>query len=198
MLTVKYCFFRWSRILVLPNHKLIIAFLKQYKEAECNCPETATVFKDYYMKENTNSEVKHLGLKVTKISPSKWCSDWNILGRFVRAKLTKYTALPALFCIINYLINQTIDSLLYWLIVAFILSFCFLFCCQIYQFNCTTFSLSDSFPNQLSHSLMSLFLTQFTAQLHPKPSPAWSSWHAWQVVGPLGVQTMGSVWCFGR
>lgn len=84
------------------------------------------------------------------------------------------------------------------MIVAFILAFCLLFCCQLYQFNCTTFSLSDSFPNQLSHSLLSQFLTQFTAQLNPKPSPAWSSWHLWQVVGPLGVQTTGSVWCFGH
>lgn len=29
----------------------------------------------------------------------------EILGGFVGAKLTKYTALPALFCITNYLIN---------------------------------------------------------------------------------------------
>lgn len=105
MLILKYCFFRGSRTLVLPDHKLIIVFLKLYKEAECNSLETATVFKDNYRKENTNSEVKHLGLILTKISQSKWCSDWNILGRFVGAKLTKYTALPALFWTINYLIN---------------------------------------------------------------------------------------------
>lgn len=68
MLILKYCFFRWSRILVLPDHKLIIVFLKQYKEAECNSLETATVFKDNYRKENTNSEVKHLGLILTKLA----------------------------------------------------------------------------------------------------------------------------------
>lgn len=50
-----------------------------------------------------------------------------MLGRFVWAKLTKYIALSALSCIINYLINYTIDSLPYWLIAAVALCFCFFF-----------------------------------------------------------------------
>lgn len=46
MLIGKYCFYRWSRVVVLPDHNLILAFLKQYKEIDRNSLETATIFKD--------------------------------------------------------------------------------------------------------------------------------------------------------
>lgn len=45
MLIGKYCFYRWSREPVLPDHNLILAFLKQYKEIDRNSLETATIFK---------------------------------------------------------------------------------------------------------------------------------------------------------
>lgn len=45
MLIGKDCSYRWSRVLVLPDHNLILAFLKQYKEINHISLEIATIFK---------------------------------------------------------------------------------------------------------------------------------------------------------
>lgn len=53
-------------MLLLPDHKLIIIFLKQCKEAKNSSLETDTVLKVEYKKEHTETEVKYSEFKLTK------------------------------------------------------------------------------------------------------------------------------------